>query len=95
MPTRISTRATLSLNRMEMKLASSASPIHTAAIPQLISVIDLFPSAANRPDAGRSRLRPIQNRPAASATRSTAVGPSRPLLTVMSYSSGSDQSAPK
>ena len=37
-PTRISTRATLSLNRMEMKLASSASPIHTVAIPQPISM---------------------------------------------------------
>ena len=38
MPTRISTRATLSLKRMEMKLASSASPIHTVAIPQPISM---------------------------------------------------------
>ena len=37
-PTRISTRATLSLNRIEMKLASSASPIHTVAIPQPISM---------------------------------------------------------
>src|SRR5438132_926007 len=38
MPTRISTRATLRLKRMDTRLASSASPIHTAAIPRVCSM---------------------------------------------------------